>query len=134
MAATLGLILICTVASTTSLTLIYMLAMLGIYMLIEGVLKAQYYSFISLNLILPAAATLGLTPIYIVASRASLLPICTVASTTSLTPICTVAMLGIHILLKGISKAQHCSFMSLDLIASSGSHFVVLYLCIRSFS
>ena len=38
-AATLGLILICTVASTISLILIYMLAILGIYMLIKGVLK-----------------------------------------------------------------------------------------------
>ena len=50
------------------------------------------------------------------AATLGLIPICTVASTTGLTPICTVAMLGIHILLKGISKAQRCSFTSLDLV------------------
>ena len=44
------------------------------------------------------------------------MPICTVANTTSLTPIYTVAMLGIYILLKGISKAQYCSFTSLNLV------------------
>ena len=62
------------------------------------------------------AATLGLMPICTVASTTGLTPICTVASTTGLTPICMVAMLGIHILLEGISKAQRCSFTSLDLI------------------
>ena len=72
-AATLGFILICIVASTTSLTLIYMLAILGIYMLIKGVLKAQYYSFILFNLVLPTAATLGLMLICIVVSCTSLL-------------------------------------------------------------
>ena len=85
MAATLGLMPIYTVASTTSLTLIYMLAILGIYMLIKGVLKAQHYSFISLNFVFPTAATLGLMPICIVASCTSFLPICINASRTSLT-------------------------------------------------
>jgi hypothetical protein len=87
MAATLGLMPICTVASTTGLTLIYMLAMLGIHMLIEGVSKAQRCSFTSLDLVLPAAATLGLTPICMVASCAGLLPICIDASRAGLTPI-----------------------------------------------
>ena len=58
--------------------------MLGIYMLIKGVLKAQYYSFTSLDFVLPAAATLGLMPICMVASCASLLPICIDASRASL--------------------------------------------------
>ena len=86
-AATLGLMPIYTVASTTSLTLIYMLAILGIHMLIKGISKAQRCSFISLNLVLPVAATLGLTPICIVASCASLLPICINASCAGFTPI-----------------------------------------------
>ena len=84
-AATLGLIPICTIASTTSLTLIYMLAMLGIYILIKGVSKIQHYSFISLNFILSAAATLGLTPICIIASCTGLLLICINTSYTSFT-------------------------------------------------
>ena len=62
-----------------------MLAMLGIYMLIKGILKVQHYSFILLDLILFTAATLGLTPIYIVASHTSLLLIYINASYTSLT-------------------------------------------------
>ena len=86
-AATLGLMPICIIASTTGLTLIYMLAILSIHMLIKGVSKAQRCSFISLNLVLPVAATLGLTPICIVASCASLLLIYIDASHTSLTPI-----------------------------------------------
>ena len=76
---------ICTVASITSLTLIYMLAMLGIHILIKGVSKVQHCSFISLDLVLPAAATLGLTLIYMVASYTSLLPICVNASRASFT-------------------------------------------------
>ena len=80
MAATLGLMPICIAASITGLTLIHMLAMLGIHMLIEGVLKAQRCSFMSLDLVLPAAATLGLMPICMVASRAGLLPIYTAAT------------------------------------------------------
>ena len=83
-AATLGLMPICTVASITSLTLIYILAILDIYILIKGVSKAQRCSFILLDLVLPAAATLGLTPIYIVASCAGLLPICIDASRAGL--------------------------------------------------
>ena len=79
--------------------------MLGIHILLEGISKAQRCSFMSLDLVLPAAATLGLMPIYIVASRAGLIPIYTVANTTSFIPICTVAMLGIYILLEGILKA-----------------------------
>ena len=47
-----------TAASLTGLMLIYTLALLGVRMLIEGVLKAQRYSFTSLNLILLAATTL----------------------------------------------------------------------------
>ena len=62
-----------------------MLAILGIYMLIKGILKAQYFSFILFNLVLPAAATLGLILIYIVASRTSLLLICINASRAGLT-------------------------------------------------
>ena len=81
MAATLGLMPICTVASTTGLTPIYTVAMLGIHILLKGISKAQRCSFTSLDLILPAAATLGL------------MPICTVASTTGLIPICTAATL-----------------------------------------
>ena len=114
MAATLGLMPICTVASTTGLTLIYMLAMLGIHMLIKGVSKAQRCSFTSLDLVLPAAATLGLTPICMLAML--VIPICIDASRAGLTPIpiCILAMLDIHMLIEGVSKAQHCSFMSLD--------------------
>ena len=59
-ATTLGLIPICIDASYASLILIYILDMLGIYMRIKGVLKAQRYSFILLNLVLPIAATLSL--------------------------------------------------------------------------
>ena len=64
------------------------------------------------------AATLGLMPICMVASRTSLLPIYINASRTSLTPIpiYMLAMLGIHMLLKGVSKAQCYSFISLDLV------------------
>ena len=47
-------------ASRAGLIPIYMVAMLGIHMLIKGVSKAQRYSFILLNLILPAATILGL--------------------------------------------------------------------------
>ena len=86
-AATLGLIPICTVASTTGLTLIYMLAMLGIYMLIKGMLKAQCCSFILLDFVFPAAATLGFMPICMVASCTGLLLICIDASCAGLTPI-----------------------------------------------
>ena len=45
-------------------------------------------------------------PIYIDASRAGLTPI----------PIYILAILNIHMLLKGISKAQRCSFTLLNLI------------------
>ena len=76
---------ICTVVSTISLILIYILAILGIHMLIKGVLKVQYCSFISLNLVLFTAATLGLMPIYIIASYTNLLLICINASRASLT-------------------------------------------------
>ena len=65
-------------------------------MLIKGVLKVQYYSFISLNFVLPAAATLGLILIYIVASCTSLLLICINTNYTSLTLIYTLALLGIY--------------------------------------
>ena len=73
-------------------------------MLIKGVLKAQRCSFTLLNLVLPAAATLGLIPIYIDASY------------TSLIPIYILAILGIYILIKGVSKAQRCSFTLLNLV------------------
>ena len=98
-----------------------MLAILGIHMLIKGVLKAQHCSFISLNLILPTAATLSLTPIYILAML--VIPICINASCTSLTPIpiYILAMLDIHMLIKGVSKAQYCSFISLNLILSAAA-------------
>ena len=130
-ASTTSLTLIHTVASTTSLTPIYtaassvalpiyMLAMLGIHILIEGMSKAQRYSFTSLDLVLPAAAILGLTPICMVASRTNLLPIYIDASRAGFTPIpiCTLAMLNIYMLIKGVSKAQHFSFTPLNPITS----------------
>ena len=103
-AATLGLIPICIVASTTSLTLIYILAILGIYILIKGVSKVQYYSFILFNLILPTAATFSLTLIYILAILIIL--ICINASRVSFTLIliCILAMLDIYMLIKGVLK------------------------------
>ena len=53
-----------------------------------------------------------------VASRTGPLPICIEASCAGLTPIpiCMLAMLDIHMLIEGVSKAQRCSFTSLDLI------------------
>ena len=64
------------------------------------------------------AATLGLMLIYIDASRAGLIPIYIVASRAGLTPILiyTLAMLGIYMLIKGVLKAQCCSFTSLNLV------------------
>ena len=73
-------------------------------MLIKGVLKAQRYSFTSLDLVLPAAATLGLMPICINTSHAGLILIY------------ILAMLGIYMLVKGVLKAQRCSFTSLNLV------------------
>ena len=104
MAAILGLMPICIVASITSFTLIYMLAMLGIYILIKGVLKVQRCNFISLNFVLPVAATLSLILICILAMLIIL--ICINASCVSLTPIliCILAMLDIHMLIKGVLK------------------------------
>ena len=61
------LIPICTVANIISLILIYILTILSIYILIKGVSKAQYYSFILLNLVLFTAATFNLMLIYILA-------------------------------------------------------------------
>ena len=63
--------LTCTVASTTSFIPIYIVVILGIYILLKGILKIQYYNFILLNLVLPTAATLGLIPICINTSYAS---------------------------------------------------------------
>ena len=62
-------------------------------MLIKGVSKAQRYSFTLLDLVLPITATLGLILIYIDASY------------TSLIPIYMLAILGIHMLIKGVLKA-----------------------------
>ena len=94
-----------TVASTTSLTLIYMLAILGIHMLIKGILKAQHYSFISLDFVLLITATLSLIPICILAIL--IIPICINTSRAGLIPIpiYILAMLDIYILIKGILKA-----------------------------
>ena len=102
--ATLGLIPIYTVASITSLILIYMLAILGIYILIKSILKVQCYSFILLDLILPVAVIFGFTLIYILAILVIL--ICINASCIGLTPIliCILAMLDIYMLIKGVLK------------------------------
>ena len=93
-----------------------MLAILGIHILIKGVLKVQHCSFISLNLILFTAATLGLTPICMLAML--VIPIYINASYANFTliPICILAMLDIYMLIKGVLKIQYCSFISLDLI------------------
>ena len=81
------------------LILICMLAILSIYMLIKGVSKAQYCSFILFNFVFPAAATIGLILICIIASRTSLLLICINASRASfiLIPVYTDASLIRHI-------------------------------------
>ena len=95
---------ICTVASIINFTLIYILAILGIYMLIKGVSKVQYYSFISLNLILSAATTLSLILICILAILVILIYINASHTNLTLIPIYILAMLNIYILIKGVSK------------------------------
>ena len=100
-----------------------MLAILSIYVFIKGVLKMQYYSFILLDFIFSIAATLGLILICIITSCTTLLLICIDASRTSLAPIpiYILAMLSIYILIKGVLKVQHYSFISLDLILSAAA-------------
>ena len=81
-----------------------MLAMLGIYILIEGVLKAQRCNFILLDFVLFVATTLGLILICMLAIL--VIPICINTSCTSLIliPICILAILNIYMLIKGVLK------------------------------
>ena len=73
-------------------------------MLIKGVLKAQRYSFISLDLVLPVAATLGLILIYILAMLVILIYINASHANLILIPICILAMLNIYMLIEGVLK------------------------------
>ena len=63
-------------------------------------------------------------PICIVASRVSLLLIYINASRASLTPIpiYMLAMLDIHMLIKGVLKAQRCSLISLNLVLPAAAN------------
>ena len=98
-----------------------MLAMLGIYMLLKGVLKVQYYSSISLDFVLSVAVTLSLTLICMLAIL--VIPICINASRTSfiLILIYILAMLDIYMFIKGVLKVQYYSFISLDLVLSAAT-------------
>jgi hypothetical protein len=60
------------------------------------------------------------------ASTTSLTLIYMAASSTSLTLIYTLALLGVYIFIKGVSKAQRFSFMSLDPIALGSCHSIAL--------
>ena len=81
-----------------------MLAILGIYMLIKGVLKTQYYSFILLDLVFSAATTFSLILIYILAILVILIYINASHTNLTLILIYILAMLNIYILIKGVLK------------------------------
>ena len=85
-------------------------------MLIKGVLKVQYYSFILLNLIFFATAIFSLMPICMLAMLVILICINTSRASLTLILICILAMLNIYMLIKGVLKVQCYSFISLNLV------------------
>ena len=105
-------------ASSAGLTPICTLALLGVYIFIEGVSKVQYFSFTPFDPIASGGCHLVALCQSVWTLAMLVIPICIDASRAGLIPIliCMLAMLDIHMLIEGMSKAQHYSFISLDLV------------------
>ena len=94
-----------------------------------SIYTATSYASLILIPVYTDASYTSLTLIY-TAATLGLIPICTVASLTSLILVYILAMLGIHILIKGVLKAQRYSFTLLDLVLPTAATLGLIPICI----